>query len=109
MMDEVRQVGGFVIKIKHVAPQHYALIMPGEIALSQFINACTLMQHGAFTAYSDIVNNTLITAKAHDKVLHYFSVADRDSQVREVMEEHLRAFACAKVETNPIQRRRAAV
>jgi len=109
MMDETRQVGGFTVKIKHLGPRHYALVMPGEIALSQFINACTLMPHGPFTAYADLQNNVLVSAKAHTKLLHYFSVADSDSQVREVIEEHLRAFARAKVETNPIQRRRAAV
>lgn len=108
-MDEVRQVGGFTIKIKHLGPRHYALVMPGMIALSQFINACVLLQHAPFTAYADLVNNTLISAKAHSQVLHYFSVADSDSQVGEVIEEHLRAFARANVETNPIQRRRAAV
>lgn len=99
MNSETRLVKDFKFSIKYISRRHYVLKLPREVPIALLIDATILMDHVPHTNYSDIIGNTLVSAAADSKELHYVSILDSDRELYDMINEHLQAFA-EEVEKN---------
>lgn len=93
MNSETRYVKDFKFSIKYLRPRHYVLKFPREVPIALLIDATILMDYVPHTHYSDMIGNTLVSAAADSKELHYVSILDSDRELYEMINEHLQAFA----------------